>query len=115
MSVLVIHKKADESQIKEMMVSLGSYIKLAVDVEKKILAGGGSLHADCEAALIEGGSKQENVWGADWFPFRQQVTFESMINFRPGLGKFSMDLEDPDLRKAIEKIVRHLLEGVSYE
>lgn len=96
-------------------MSLGSYIKLAVDIEQGILAGGGKLHADCEGALIEGGSKQENVWGADWYPFPQKVTFESMINIRPRLGKFSMELEDPDLRRAIEKIARNLLEGVSYE
>ncbi len=48
MPVLVISKKADSSQMKEMMMSLGSYIKLAVDIEQGILAGGGKLHADCE-------------------------------------------------------------------
>lgn len=115
MPVLVITEKVNVSQMQEMMISLGSYIKLAVDVEREILAGGGKLHADCEGALIECSSRQENVWGADWYPFPQKVTFESMINIRPGSGKFSMELEDPDLRKAIERIVRNLLEGVSHE
>lgn len=58
-------------------------MKLAVDLERGILAGGGALHADCEAALLEDGSRQEDVWGADWIPGAQQVTFESLINIRP--------------------------------
>ena len=42
---------------------LETYIKLAVDVERNILAGGGEFHADCQEALLEDGSHQENVWG----------------------------------------------------
>nr|WP_277989900.1 DUF5674 family protein [Phormidium pseudopriestleyi] len=41
-----------------MLETLDDYIKLAVDIERKILAGGGELHADCEAVLLENGSKQ---------------------------------------------------------
>ena len=43
-------------------------MKLAVDLERRILAGGGALHADCEAVLLGAGSRQEDVWGADWVP-----------------------------------------------
>jgi hypothetical protein len=46
-----------------MLEELGIYIKLAVDVERNILAGGGEYHADCEEALLEDGSRQEDVWG----------------------------------------------------
>lgn len=115
MPVLLISEKANPEQMREMMISLGSYIKMAVDVERMILAGGGNLHSDCEAVLIERGSNQDSVWGADWFPFPQKAAFESMINFRPRLGKFSMEIDDPELRKRIDEIVRNLLGGVSYE
>lgn len=98
-----------------MLESLESYIKLAVDIEKKILAGGGILHADCEAVLLENGSNQENVWGADWLPFTQEVTFESLINIRPRQNNFGLEIEDEDLRSKIGKIVRNLMEGVDYE
>ena len=40
-----------------MMETLGSYIKLAVDIERAVLVGGGELHADCEAVLLERGSE----------------------------------------------------------
>jgi hypothetical protein len=50
------------------MQSLETYIKLAVDLERGILAGGGVMHADCEAVLLDDGSSQQYVWGADWNP-----------------------------------------------
>lgn len=43
----------------------GLRIKLAVDVTREILAGGGELHFDCEQLLLDDGSQQENIWGAD--------------------------------------------------
>ncbi len=78
-----------------MLGSLESYVKLAVDIDRKILAGGGILHADCEAVLLESGSKQENVWGVDWLPFTEEVTFESLINIRPKQGNFALRIESP--------------------
>ena len=98
-----------------MLQSLESYIKLAVDIERGILAGGGTLHSDCEEALLEHGSGQENIWGADWLPFYQDVTFESLINIRPRQGNLSLEVQDPELRIAIERIIRNLMEGVDYE
>ncbi|BAB77114.1 asl7356 (plasmid) [Nostoc sp. PCC 7120 = FACHB-418] len=35
------------------------YIKLAVDIERRILAGGGEMHYFCEQALLEDGSSQK--------------------------------------------------------
>jgi hypothetical protein len=74
------------------------------------LAGGGVLHADCEAVLLEDGSLQENIWGADWLPNTHEVTFESLINIRPRQNNFSMEVEDEKLRDKIEKIVREIFE-----
>ncbi len=115
MIIHLIEKKATFAQMREMMQSLESYVKLAVDVEKKILAGGGALHADCESVLLENGSSQKDVWGADWIPVLNVVTYESLINIRPGQQNYSMELADSDLRKKIEQIVRDLLEGVNHE
>ena len=69
----VIQERATKEQLEEMLEILNSYIKLAVDIERGILAGGGELHADCEAVLLENGSKQVDIWGADWYPFTQEV------------------------------------------
>ena len=42
--------------MQEMLEMLETYVKLAVDIERGILAGGGAMHADCEAVLLEDGS-----------------------------------------------------------
>lgn len=111
----LISEKATKEQMIEMLQSLESYVKLAVDVERKILVGGGELHADCEGVLLENGSSQENVWGADWFPFSQTVTYESLINIRPRQNNFGLEVQDENLQEKIKEVVEELLKGVEYE
>lgn len=115
MKIHLIKEKVSSEQMREMLESLESYVKLAVDVERGILAGGGILHADCEAVLLEDSSRQEDVWGADWLPVSQEVTFESLINIRPRQNNFGLEIEAEELREKIEKIVRNLLESENYE
>jgi hypothetical protein len=98
--------------MEDMLQVLSTYVKLAVDVQRGILAGGGTLHADCEAVLIEDGSRQEDVWGADWNPLAQQVTFESLINIRPRQQNPSLEILSPVVRERVAQIVRQLLESV---
>lgn len=52
----IIRAQATLQPLNEMLEALGGYIKLAVDVRRVILAGGGVLHADCASALLEDGS-----------------------------------------------------------
>jgi hypothetical protein len=87
-------------------------VKLAVDIQRSILAGGGALHADCESVLLEDGSKQEDIWGADWNPQTQQVTYEALINIRPRQNNYSMEILDPAIRERIAQITHQLLGGV---
>ena len=102
----VVADKASSQQVAEMLQALQTYIKLAVDIRRGVLAGGGALHADCEAALLEDGSQQADVWGADWLPDSQEVKFESLINIRPRQGNRSLVVTDPTLKSPIDAIVR---------
>jgi hypothetical protein len=70
--ILIIKERATLKQVEEMLQTLEVYIKITVDIEKEILAGGGQLHAECEAVLLKDGSKQKDIWGADWIPFTQK-------------------------------------------
>jgi hypothetical protein len=110
--IYIIRDKVTPAQIKEMLEMLKSYIKLAVDIDREILAGGGAMHADCEAVLLEDGSQQEFIWGADWDPTAQQVTFESLINIRPRQNNPSMELLDPAIREKVAEIVLKRLGGI---
>ena len=52
MKIHLITKKTTPTQTKEMLEALDSYIKLAVDIKREVLAGGGMLHADCERYIL---------------------------------------------------------------
>lgn len=108
----IIRTRATKEQVGEMLQTLQVYVKLAVDIQRGILAGGGPLHADCESALLEDGSKQEDIWGADWNPQTQQVTYEALINIRPCQNNRSMEILDPTVRERVTQITQQLLEGV---
>ena len=110
MKIHIIRQHVTQKESQEMLEELETYNKLAVDVERNILAGGGEYHADCEEVLLEDGSMQENIWGADWYPETKEVGFGALINIRPHQGNRGMEIEDPKLREEIEDIVRRLLE-----
>jgi hypothetical protein len=110
MGIVILRKPATHLEIEEMSAQLGSFIKLAVDLEREILAGGGELHSDCEQALLHDGSKQQDVWGGDWFPDIQEIRYESLINIRPRQDNRSLELQSSALRQRFEAIVRRLLE-----
>ena len=108
--LLLIEKPVDSEKIAKMMEALGHYIKIAVDVQRGILAGGGIMHADCESLLLENGSKQRDIWGADWYPKEKKIEFQSLINIRPMQDNKSMQIKDEKIRALIERIVRELLD-----
>lgn len=108
----LIRSRATKEQMNEMLRALGEYIKLAVDIRRGVVAGGGVLHADCEAALLEDGSRQEDIWGADWNPAAQEVSYESLINIRPRQNNRAMEILDPEIRKRVAEITVELLGDV---
>lgn len=110
--IKIIATLATRVQLAEMLQTLETYIKLAVDIRLGILSGGGVLHADCESVLLENGSQQEDIWGADWNPSSQQVTFESLINIRPRQNNFSLEVVDAEIRQRISEITYKLLGNV---
>lgn len=111
--VLVLYERATPEQLREMLQVFGSFIKRAVDIERNILAGGGSQHADGEFVLLESGSNNDNIWGADWDPYKQEVRYEAFLNIRPMLGNRSMMITNPEIRRKIAYVCAELLEGLS--
>ncbi len=110
--IYIIRDKATPEQIKDMLQMLQTYIKLAVDIDRRILAGGGAMHADCESVLLDDGSQQEFIWGADWDPSAQQVTFELLINIRPRQNNPSMEILDSNIQAKVAEVTTRLLGNV---
>src|SRR5713226_10054084 len=105
----LLREKATAAQLAEMLETLGVYVKLAVDIEVEIAAGGGALHADCEAVLLEAGSRQVDIWGADWIPSSGEVRYEALINIRPSQNNPGMTIGDAAIRARVKKVVEDLL------
>jgi hypothetical protein len=92
----------------------GNMVKAVVDIERQIMAMDAELHADEEAALLENGSCQENLWGINIYPELDRndpdfVEFDSMINLRPSQNNRSRGVEDNETRKKIKSIVEKLI------
>lgn len=113
--ILIIRSRSTPEQMRQMLAALGIYIKLAVDIERGIVAGGGELHADCEQILLADGSQQSHVWGADWYPVKQMVGYESIINIRPSANNRSMAIQSLALREQVNEIAQSLLGGVAWQ
>ena len=97
----------------EMLEMLGTYVKLAVEVWRGIVAGGGTLHADCESVMLQDGSQQADIWAAGCDPSTQEVSYEALINMRPRQGNRSVENRDPLLRNKISFIVQSMFGGVA--
>lgn len=104
--------KATPAQIQEMLERYESMTKIVVDIRRRFLAGGGEMHADCASVLLDDGSEQDDLWGANWYPTEQRIEFESLINIRPRLGNRSILIQDENLRKQVEAVTLEILGGV---
>jgi hypothetical protein len=86
----------------------GDMVKLVIDIRRRLVAIGGELHADAEALLLESGSRQHDLWGANYYPglgATRCLEFTALINIRPGQGNRSMEVQDPATREAVRQIV----------
>lgn len=87
-------------------------IKYVVDIERGVAAVGGELHADAEQLLLADGSRQANLWGANYYPGRGRencVEYISLINIRPAQGNRSMDILDPVIRERVRELTFALI------
>jgi hypothetical protein len=102
MDITIIREAMTRTELTEMAKQqFGDMIKAVVDVEQGIMAIGGELHSDEEAALLDQGSLQKNLWGINLYPERQVaewIEFDAMINVRPSSGNRSRHVERADIR-----------------
>jgi hypothetical protein len=87
-------------------------VKYVVDVERGVAAVGGEMHADAEQALLEDGSRQADLWGANYYPGRGReecVEYTALINIRPAQGNRSMEIRDPALRERVRQLTLALI------
>ncbi len=107
--ILIITQKASPKEIEKMAVDFDGYIKLVVDIDKEIFAGGGERHVDAEQLLLRSSSSQKDLWGGgiDWET--KEIDYNSIINLRPNQNNPSRDILSADIRKKFDQIIHKLL------
>jgi len=108
----LLRELTSSTQIQEMLQEYDKMIKIVVDIRRRVLSGGGEMHSDCESVLLEDGSEQDDLWGANWYPAEGRIEFESLINIRPRLGNRNVMIQDENIRRQVESITMELLGGV---
>ena len=108
--LLIIRTKIDPESRKKVAEDLKGYIKVVVDVRRKILSAGGQKHVDGEQMLLKDGSLREDLWGAGLDLETNEMDYDSMINLRP-VQNTSREILDQKIRQQVESITRSLLQG----
>jgi len=115
MTIEIIRRPMSRARLASLAeAQFGDMVKAVVDVERGVMAIGGELQADEEAALMEDESAQEHLWGINLYPAEKGeawMEFDAMINVRPSQGNRSRNVEDSTLRDRIRRIVGVLVEG----
>lgn len=111
--IVLVEKKIEPAELARLVgVYFEGMVKYVVDVERKIAAVGGELHADAELLLLESGSRQADLWGANYYPGRgpeECIEYTSLINIRPAQGNRAMEIADPEIRERVREITVTLI------
>ena len=113
MKIKIIDKKIAEMELRKIAeVFYIEMIKGVVDIEREIIAVGGEYHMDANIVLIEKGSKQQNVWGFNWYfdkKGNKRIEYVSLINIRPAQGNRTMEVQNTALRDKMKNIILRYL------
>ncbi len=114
MEIHIIRSRINQTRLKELVdLNYGTMIKGVIDLQRRLLALGGSLHSDAESVLLNDGSKQSDLWGFNLYmdrPVKERLAYTSLINIRPAVKNYSTEIQDTNIQRKIESIVNELVE-----
>ncbi len=87
----------------------GDMVKFVVDLDLEVICVGGEFHSDEEAILLDKGSKQSVLWGANYYPERpeeKKLVYTSMINVRSRDGNMKQEIQSPEIRKQVAALAK---------
>ena len=111
--IVHVERRLDATELRRLVAAhFEDMVKYVVDVTRGVAAVGGELHADEEVLLLERGSRQEDLWGANYYPGKGSdgcIEYTSLINIRPAQGNRSMVIEDEAVRERVREITYALI------
>jgi hypothetical protein len=106
--IVILKEKPTPLQLEQMKEEYGNYLKVVVDIEEGILAGGGEYHVDAEQELIKSGHKQSDLWGGGIDLETGSIDYNSMINIRPNQVNPGRDVASEDTRMKMDKVIKRI-------
>ncbi len=111
--IVIVERRIEPAELARLvLLHFEDMVKYVVDVERRLAAIGGELHADAEQLLLQSGSRQADLWGANYYPGQgpeECIEYTSLINIRPAQENRSMLIANPDLRERIREITFALI------
>lgn len=101
-----------KEEIEKLKEQFDVYIKTAIDVENRVCSAGMDRHFEGEEILLNQGSKQSNIWGGGIDLETKVIDFNSFINIRPNDNNTSNEIQDPQVRKTFEKLMRFFFKEI---
>ncbi len=111
--IKIFDKKISDTELRSFLGKpYEEMVKFVVDVRLVKIALGGELHADAEELMLQKGSRQDDLWGANIYPDspkEARIRYTSMINIRPSQGQKAMEIKDPKIIRQIDGVLEKLL------
>ncbi len=110
--IVIVDQRIDPVELARLLPLFGDMIKYVVDIERRLAAVGGELHADAEQLLLERGSRQADLWGANYYPGKGSddcIEYTSLINIRPAQGNRTMLIGDPSVLERVRDVTFALI------
>jgi hypothetical protein len=112
--IVTLSKPATQKDIKLALQDYPNYIKITVDIEKKIVVIGGEYHYDAEKILINNGSKQENIWGGGLDLITGTLETLAMINVRSKINPHQ-NIADTKIKKKFLDLAYNYLKAYVHQ
>ena len=110
MIIRIIEQPITRAEAKEIAKEFyGDMVKGVADIEREIIALGGEWHMDANAKLIRHGSRPTAVWGFNFYPDECRIEYTSLINIRPSQNNRKIEIQDEELKRKMEKVIRKLI------
>ncbi len=101
-----------KEEIKKLRDPFDTYIKTAIDIEKKICSAGCDRHFESEEILLKQGSHQLNIWGGGIDLATKVIDYNSFINIRPKDSNNSNEIQDAKIRNKYERLTEYFFKKV---
>lgn len=110
--IITSTKPYSRKEIEKLADAFETYIKTVIDIETKICSAGANRHFENEAILLKKSSKQSNLWGGGIDLKTVAIDNNSMINIRPSDNNASNEIQDPEIRRKFEELMKYFFKEI---